>query len=230
MYETDTFLLIMPGSEAIYLDDELLNGNGTDSEFTNATELYVLSWDDSEIELYVGGAGPRLGGFLSNSHEVSVNTQIGFKDEASLAWASAVSDDPRVGGDGDGESDEASSGSKKVSAWRRVGADIIYNEEEVIGVGSSGTYVFRGYVQHTTRAQHSVAVKRIQRPPGEEGRELLKLVEREVELLTALNQSPKVPFFHRWAATSSHVFIALELCAEVRIAFTKYQDCLTIQY
>jgi hypothetical protein len=26
------------------------------------------------------------------------------------------------------------------------------------------------------------------------------------------------------------VFIALELCAEVRIAFTKYQDCLTIQY
>ena len=45
MYETDTFLLIMPGSEAIYLDDELLNGNGTDSEFTNTgvmIELRVL--------------------------------------------------------------------------------------------------------------------------------------------------------------------------------------------
>ena len=81
-------------------------------------------------------------------------------------------------------------------------------------MGSSGTYVFRGYVQHTTRARHAVAVKRIQRPPGEEGRELLKLVEREVELLTALNQSPKVPFFHCWGITSLHVFIALELCTE----------------
>ena len=50
--------------------------------------------------------------------------------------------------------------------------------------------------------------------PLDEGRELLKLVEREVELLTALNQSPRVPFFHCWGITSSHVFIALELCTE----------------
>lgn len=114
--------------------------------------------------------------------------------------------------------------------WRRVGDTIIYNEEEIIGVGSSGTYVFRGYVQHTTRARHAVAVKRIQRPPGEEGRELLKLVEREVELLTALNQSPKVPFFHCWGITSSHVFIALELCTEsLREHVTRRGDGMSVE-
>ena len=118
------------------------------------------------------------------------------------------------GGAGSRGASPSSSSGGSSSGWRRVGDSIVYNEEEVIGVGSSGTYVFRGYVQHTTRARHAVAVKRIQRPPGEEGRELLKLVEREVELLTALNQSPRVPFFHCWGITSSHVFIALELCTE----------------
>ena len=32
--------------------------------------------------------------------------------------------------------------------------------------------------------------------------------------MTALNQSPKVPFFHCWGITNSNVFIALELCPE----------------
>ncbi len=41
------------------------------------------------------------------------------------------------------------------------------HEEEVIGVGSAGTYVFLGYVRHTSRARHAVAVKRIARPPAE---------------------------------------------------------------
>ena len=182
----------------------------------DAVELYVLDWDDEEIELYVGGAGPGTGA-SSDSARTNANLRTSSSadaadaspfvspdaDEATRAWARATPD-----GGGGGDATSASGG------WRRVGADIIYNEEEIIGVGSSGTYVFRGYVQHTTRARHAVAVKRIQRPPGEEGRELLRLVEREVELLTSLNQSPRVPFFHRWAATSSHVFIALELCAE----------------
>lgn len=208
------------GSEAIYTDDD---STTRDSEFSNATELYVLNWDDETIELYVGGAGPKLGFLSHNLGDTATDVAVVTGgDEASVAWASAVED---------GDSNDTNSGTnQRPSSWRRVGADIIYNEEEIIGVGSSGTYVFRGYVQHTTRARHLVAVKRIQRPPGEEGRELLKLVEREVELLTALNQSPKVPFFHRWAATSSHVFIALELCAEsLREHVTRLGDSMPVQ-
>ena len=205
------------------------------------TQMYVLNWDDPEVELYVGGAGPRegfaglsggkggKGGGESSSSSSASRGSSDPADEAARAWNEAVPDEGSAGeevtvvsGGGDVESGGAgsrgasssSSSTSSSSGWRRVGDSIVYNEEEVIGVGSSGTYVFRGYVQHTTRARHAVAVKRIQRPPGEEGRELLKLVEREVELLTALNQSPRVPFFHCWGITSSHVFIALELCTE----------------
>lgn len=128
-------------------------------------------------------------------------------DDVKIAWANAVPDEDGVG-EITSDYDEATSG------WRRVGDSIIYNEEEVIGVGSAGTYVFRGYVRHTSRARHAVAVKRIARPPGEKGRDLVQLVEREVELMTALNQSPLVPFFHCWGITSSNVFIAQELCPE----------------
>jgi len=134
----------------------------------------------------------------------SETTSVEEFEEAQLAWSNAVPDE-----DGVGEmTGDASSG------WRRVGESIIYNEEEVIGIGSAGTYVFRGYVKHTSRARHAVAVKRIVRPPGEKGRDLVQLVEREVELMTALNQSPLVPFFHCWGITSSNVFIAQELCPE----------------
>ena len=200
---------------------------GTDVT-SDATELYVLNWDDEAIELYVGGAGPKTNHDLRFEKPLNADA-----DEATRAWASATlfenegASDARDGSYArsvDGGDDGGSGG------WRRVGADIIYNEEEIIGVGSSGTYVFRGYVQHTTRARHAVAVKRIQRPPGEEGRELLRLVEREVELLTSLNQSPRVPFFHRWAATSSHVFIALELCAEsLREHVTRLGDSMPVE-
>ena len=198
-------------------DSELASSDSNAArDARDATELYVLNWDDDEIELYVGGAGPRTGEFANvglSSDRGSKNTSqngLDVADEATRAWLSAVPDDENFNDAENGASGEYGGS----GGWRRVGADIIYNEEEIVGVGSSGTYVFRGYVQHTTRARHAVAVKRIARPPGEEGRELLRLVEREVELLTTLNQSPRVPFFHRWAATSSHVFIALELCAE----------------
>ena len=47
------------------------------------------------------------------------------------------------------------------TTWRKVGDSIIYNEE-VIGVGSAGTYVFRGYVRHTssrdTRSQSNASL------------------------------------------------------------------------
>ena len=153
-------------------------------------QLYVLNWDDPEVELYVGGAGPAEGfkgvhrgngggggGDRSSSGGGGV---IGGVDEATAAWAEAVPDEGSAGeevtvvsgGGGGGGSGGGSSSSSAVPTrgWRRVGDTIIYNEEEVIGVGSSGTYVFRGYVQHTTRARHAVAVKRIARPPGEEGK------------------------------------------------------------
>ena len=197
--------------------------------------MYVLNWDDPEVELYVGGAGPRKGfaGLSGGGGEENAKSPAtrgsDLADEAARAWKEAVPDEGSAGeevtvvsggsgvesgGAGSRGASPSSSSGGSSSGWRRVGDSIVYNEEEVIGVGSSGTYVFRGYVQRTTRARHAVAVKRIQRPPGEEGRELLKLVEREVELLTALNQSPRVPFFHCWGITSSHVFIALELCTE----------------
>lgn len=202
----------------------LFEGYTDDAEEDPELQLYVLNWDDPEVELYVGGAGPR-DGFRGLAVAEGRNAQMSTLadddiDEATAAWAEAVADEGSAGeevtvvsggGSGDGGASLVSKGGAR---WRRVGDTIIYNEEEIIGVGSSGTYVFRGYVQHTTRARHAVAVKRIARPPGEEGRELLKLVEREVELLTALNQSPRVPFFHCWGITSSHVFIALELCTE----------------
>ena len=52
-------------------------------------------------------------------------------EDVKLAWANAVPDE-----DGVGEmTDDTSDGT---SGWRRVGESIIYNEEEVIGVGSAG--------------------------------------------------------------------------------------------
>lgn len=144
--------------------------------------------------------------FESAEPDISVDTSEEL-DEVKIAWANAVADEDGVG-------EVAGDAAEETSGWRRVGDSIIYNEEEVIGVGSAGTYVFRGYVRHTSRARHAVAVKRIARPPGEKGRDLVQLVEREVELMTALNQSPLVPFFHCWGITSSNVFIAQELCPE----------------
>ncbi len=50
--------------------------------------------------------------------------------------------------------------------WRHVGGGVSYNEEDVVGVGSRGTYVFRA---RTSRARHAAAVKRVVRPPGRQG-------------------------------------------------------------
>lgn len=104
-------------------------------------------------------------------------------------------------------------GAASASAWRSVGAGIAYNEEALLGCGSRGTYVFSGRVALTSRATHPAAVKRISRPPGPAGRLALRLAEREVELLTQL-AGPRVVALYGWAATSEHIFVATELCAE----------------
>jgi len=140
--------------------DELASGpdsNAARDDAADATELYVLNWDDETIELYVGGAGPKpansnddfveyprqRGATVSNSPNTTTNENL-VADEATRAWLSAVPDDS--GGE---YSDEYG----KSGGWRRVGADIIYNEEEIVGVGSSGTYVFRGIrATHHARA------------------------------------------------------------------------------
>ena len=180
--------------------------------FEGSEDYKAMGANDPDVESLWAEAVPDEG---SAGEEITVTA--GGGDDGALDGSGGAG----VGGGGGG-------GAR--GGWRRVGDTIIYNEEEIIGVGSSGTYVFRGYVQHTTRARHAVAVKRIQRPPGEEGRELLKLVEREVELLTALNQSPKVPFFHCWGITSSHVFIALELCTEsLREHVTRRGDGMSVE-
>ena len=167
----------------------------------------------------MAGVGVRGPVFESNN-ESGDSQMTQEEEEVSKVWASAIPDDDGAGeaaGSSEFPSDnvaEENTQNSSATTWRKVGDSIIYNEEEVIGVGSAGTYVFRGYVRHTSRARHAVAVKRIARPPGKKGRELVRLVEREVELMTALNQSPKVPFFHCWGITNSNVFIALELCPE----------------
>ena len=178
----------------------------------------------------MAGVGVRGPVFESNSKDEAGSSGVfeamtQEEEEAIRVWASAIPDDDGAG-EAAGSSEfndektnnnnnnSRSGADSSATTWRKVGDSIIYNEEEVIGVGSAGTYVFRGYVRHTSRARHAVAVKRIARPPGKKGRELVRLVEREVELMTALNQSPKVPFFHCWGITNSNVFIALELCPE----------------
>ena len=175
----------------------------------------------------MAGVGVRGPVFESNSKDEAGSSGVfeamtQEEEEAIRVWASAIPDDDGAGeaagssefNDEKTNNNSTSGADSSATTWRKVGDSIIYNEEEVIGVGSAGTYVFRGYVRHTSRARHAVAVKRIARPPGKKGRELVRLVEREVELMTALNQSPKVPFFHCWGITNSNVFIALELCPE----------------
>lgn len=56
-------------------------------------------------------------------------------EDVKFVWVNVVLDE-----DGVGEmTDDTLDGT---SGWRRVGESIIYNEEEVIGVGSVGIYVF----------------------------------------------------------------------------------------
>jgi len=131
----------------------------------------------------------------------------GSEAEAEEGEAVAFDD---VGSMGPGGSDDP----PEPGTWRHVGAGVCYNEDAVLGVGSRGTYVFRGWVRRTSRARHPAAVKRVVRPPGPAGRALVELVEREVELLAALNTCPRVQHFHAWALTDAHVFIATELCPE----------------
>jgi hypothetical protein len=161
---------IFQGSDELGTDAGAAGRGGTDAASdaaSDATELYVLNWDDEAIELYVGGAGPKTNQRRARTRTKHENENAADADEATRAWASATPDERDDARDGSYErSVDARDGSGGSGGWRRVGADIIYNEEEIIGVGSSGTYVFRGYVQHTTRARHAVAVKRIQRPPG----------------------------------------------------------------
>lgn len=130
--------------------------------------------------------------------------------------------------------------------WKACGGagSVWYDEEAVLGVGSRGTYCFRGSVALTSRARHPAAVKRIARPPGPAGRLCAQLVEREVEvcllffpcggdnrnlppppppsvqLLTQL-AGPHVVALLGWAATDAHLFVATELCLEDLGAFVR---------
>ena len=146
---------------------------------------------------------------MSGALEVMASAGAATEGEAAAAAAAAAASSGQsspsvvVSGDPPG-----------APSWRTVGAGVRYNEDFVLGVGSNGTYVFRGTVALTSRAQHPAAVKRIPRAPGDDGRRLLQLVEREVELLRLLSGAPAVVGFHSWTATDDHLFIATELCAE----------------
>ena len=83
------------------------------------------------------------------------------EEESIRVWASAIPDDDGAGeaagssefNDEKTNNNSTSGTDSSATTWRKVGDSIIYNEEEVIGVGSAGTYVFRGYVRHTSRAR-----------------------------------------------------------------------------
>ena len=68
----------------------------------------------------------------------------------------------------------------------RVGK-LKYNKGKVVGRGSSGTYVFRGFLgPHENGIP--VAVKRMQRSPNLDE----SLIQREVELLKKANDHPNI--------------------------------------
>jgi hypothetical protein len=99
--------------------------------------------------------------------------------------------------------------------WIPAGKRIWYNEERILGQGSLGTYVFEGVYMKTSRESRTAAVKVIRQPPGEQGEDMLNLVEREVELLQDLNSHTKrITQLFTWThdPAAKCIVLAMELC------------------
>ena len=75
--------------------------------------------------------------------------------------------------------------------WVNAGRNIWYNEAEILGRGSLGTVVFKGYYDEGAGnrvVRRDAAIKRIPLPPGERGDNMKSLIEREIAIHKHLNE------------------------------------------
>ena len=125
------------------------------------TEFYATKTERVRFDA-MAGVGVRGPVFESNSKDEAGSSgmfeEMDAREEESIrVWASAIPDDDGAGeaagssefNDEKTNNNSTSGTDSSATTWRKVGDSIIYNEEEVIGVGSAGTYVFRGYDTHS---------------------------------------------------------------------------------
>ena len=75
--------------------------------------------------------------------------------------------------------------------WVNAGRNIWYNEAEILGRGSLGTVVFKGFYDEGAGnrvVRRDAAIKRIPLPPGERGENMKSLIEREIAIHKHLNE------------------------------------------
>jgi hypothetical protein len=105
--------------------------------------------------------------------------------------------------------------SQPVGEWQAAGARIRFDPSVVLGTGSRNAVVFAGEFasERAGKAAAPAAVKRLPRPRGGGDDELLALVQREAELLRAINtRSTRIVFFFGYHADADWVYIAYERC------------------
>lgn len=106
--------------------------------------------------------------------------------------------------------------------WVNAGRNIWYNEAEILGRGSLGTIVFKGYFDEGAGnrvSRREAAVKRIPLPPGERGDNMRSLIEREVAIHRHLNErSTRVTYLLGSKLdvdrNDGAIYTASELCGE----------------
>lgn len=106
--------------------------------------------------------------------------------------------------------------------WVNAGRNIWYNEAEILGRGSLGTVVFKGYFDEGAGnrvIRREAAVKRIPLPPGERGDNMRSLIEREVAIHKHLNErSTRVTYLLgsklEVDRNDGAIYTASELCGE----------------
>jgi serine/threonine protein kinase len=106
--------------------------------------------------------------------------------------------------------------------WVNAGQHIWYNEAEILGRGSLGTVVFKGYYDEGAGnrvVRRDAAIKRIPLPPGERGDNMKSLIEREIAIHKHLNQrSNRVTHILGSKLNVDRgdgaIYTAMELCGE----------------
>jgi len=106
--------------------------------------------------------------------------------------------------------------------WVNAGRNIWYNEAEILGRGSLGTIVFKGFYDEGAGnrvVRRDAAIKRIPLPPGERGDNMKSLVEREIAIHRHLNErSTRVTYILGSKLDVDRgdgaIYSAMELCGE----------------
>ena len=106
--------------------------------------------------------------------------------------------------------------------WVNAGRNIWYNEAEILGRGSLGTVVFKGFYDEGAGnrvVRRDAAIKRIPLPPGERGENMKSLIEREIAIHKHLNER-STRATHILGSTldvergDGAIYTAMELCGE----------------